>query len=364
MRIDLASRVDISSHLSQRLSVFGIVNAMLIVLIHSTPIPMKGTWQWWLVEVLGRDGICRIAVPYFFLVGGFFLAGHVCEERWWLHEVRKRLRSLAIPYFLWIIIGLFVNSVFWVGIQWYGVSCGFANPFYGPIHLWLINTFGLSPFQNEIGILWFVRNLFVLVVISPLLLLIIKHIGFSFVILIFTIYCCAVVLEVNIDKGWFNFLEYYVSIRGLCYFTLGIVLRYIHVCDNGLQFVKKRLFLVLGSMGVLLKILCMSYGYLGLAAIFDVIMVPVLGFGVFYALERVRFPSWLTRNAFPIYLLHQVFLLFSIVILTLLGLRGMMNTSIVIWVLRFVFALTLSFVSTILLRNYMPNVSRLLLGGR
>ena len=340
------------------------MNALFIVLIHSAPVPERGTWQWWLVEFLGRDGVCRIAVPYFFLVGGFFLAGHICEKRWWFREVQKRLISLVIPYFLWIIIGLCVNFFFYVGIQLYGMSCGFANPFYRPFHLWLINTLGFNPFQNEIGILWFVRDLFVLVIIAPLLIFLLKRTGRFFLLaLIFIVYCFVSVLQVNVDKRVYNLFEYFISVRGLLYFTIGLVLRYIHFQDMSSAFTKLGVLLI-GCLMVLIKITFIALGYLRIATILDVIMVPILGSGMFIALEHVTLPSWMIGKAFPIYLLHQTFLLFSIVIITLLGFRDMMNASIVIWLIRFTFAVTLSFWVSIFIRNYMPTVSKLLFGGR
>ena len=227
MKFDVTSRMTVSPELSQRLRVFGFVGALLIVLIHSTPNPALGTWQWWVAELLGRDGLCRIAVPYFFLAGGFFLAGHVCEEGWWRREVQKRTRTLVTPYFLWIGIGMVVHFGLWYGIQKAGKVCGFPNPFYGPVEIWLVDTLGINPFANKIGILWFVRDLFALVVISPVLLSMLKRFSWFFVAALFMGYGVVAVLQIGMDKGWYNFFEYFISLRGLCYFTIGLGLRHI-----------------------------------------------------------------------------------------------------------------------------------------
>lgn len=177
MEIDQKSRVAISSELSRRLGVFGFFCALLIVLIHSTPKPAMGMWQWWIAELLGRDGLCRIAVPFFFLSGGFFLAGHVCEDGWWWREVNKRIRTLVIPYFLWIGIRLAIHFGLWLGIQMTKKTCGFPDPFYNPVYVWVLDIFGINPFANKIGILWFVRDFFAFVVISPLLIFILNWVA-------------------------------------------------------------------------------------------------------------------------------------------------------------------------------------------
>ena len=226
MEISQKYRIEISPELSQRLRVFGFVSALLIVLIHSTPKPTLGTWEWWMAELLGRDGLCRIAVPYFFFAGGFFLAGHVCETGWWRREVNKRVRTLAIPYFLWIGIGLLVHLGLWFGIQIVGKVCDFSNPFYGPMHIWFADSLGINPFANKIGVLWFMRDLFALVVISPFLIIMLKGFRFFFIAIIFVLYGVVAILQLAMHKEWYSFFEYFISLRGLCYFAAGLWLRY------------------------------------------------------------------------------------------------------------------------------------------
>ena len=225
MNCAISSRTVITPEVSCRMRVFGLICASLIVLIHSTPNPVLGSWQWCAASLLGRDGLCRIAVPYFFLSAGYFLAGHIGEKGWWRREVNKRVMSLVVPYFLWIGIGLLIHFVLWFGIQKTGKVCGFPNPFYEPIDLWFINTLGINPFSNKIGILWFMRDLFALVVISPFLLLMLKHFKWLFIGIVFAMYGAVAIVQINMDKGWYNLFEYFLSLRGLCYFTMGLLLR-------------------------------------------------------------------------------------------------------------------------------------------
>ena len=362
MKGDVTSRMAVSPELSRRLRVFGFVSALLIVLIHSTPNPAVGTWQWWVAELLGRDGLCRIAVPYFFLASGFFLAGHINEEGWWRREVQKRTRTLVVPYFLWIGIGLVVHYGMWYGIQKAGKVCGFPNPFYGPMNIWFADTVGINPFSNKIGILWFVRDLFALVVISPVLLSVLKRFSWLFVAALFIVYGGVAVLQIEMHKGWYNLFEYFMSLRGLCYFTTGMGLRHAGVLASGKS--ARIGCLVCGGAMLVAKLVLQRYSFLKVAAVIDVVMVPALMIGLLYVLRNMKLATWITGNAFAIYLIHQTFLLVSIVALSVLGLRSFMDVSVVIWLIRFVFAVVMSIFIACCIHKFFPCTASLLFGGR
>ena len=79
----------------------GLVCSMLMVLIHTGAVPCKGGALWWVYSIVGQ-GMATIAVPWFFLVSGYMLGGHLWDDGGWVYgEVGKRIRSLAIPFVLW-----------------------------------------------------------------------------------------------------------------------------------------------------------------------------------------------------------------------------------------------------------------------
>ena len=162
-------------------------------------------------------------------------------------------------------------------------------------------------------------------------------------------------------KGWYNFFEYFISLRGLCYFITGLGLRY--VCMS--QWIKCGK--VIGIMGVMMlvgKIVLMRYSHLKLAAAIDVAMAPALMAGLFSALRGMKLTTWIAGNAFAVYLIHQNFLLLSIVAITVLDLRNLMGTSIVIWLVRFAFAVFMSIAIASCMRRFFPRAAALLFGGR
>ena len=352
----------ISAELSRRLQVFGFFNALLIVLIHSMPSPEFGSMKWWLTELLGRYGLCRIAVPYFFVAAGFFVAGHVYEDGWYKREVHKRVSTLVVPYLLWVCIGLVINYMFWVGIQTTGKIYGFQNPFYKPLHVWFINSFGINPFVNEVGPLWFVRDLFGLIVISPFLFLMIRWLKWWSVCMIFLVYGYFAILQLEMNERWYNFFEYFISLRGLCYFTLGLKLRQSNLMVGLNKY--GRLFVLVGGGLLVTKITLLRYSLLTVSAVIDVIMVPILMVGMFHSLRVVKFPSFVSGSAFALYLMHTKFLLLSIAIITILGGREIMSSSVALWFVRCGFATVASVVVAVFIKKYMPFVSRLIFGGR
>ena len=111
------------------------------------------------------QGICRIAVPCFFFFSGFLFFSRL--EEWdtgvWLGKIRKRGRTLLLPYILWNVLALLVG----VGYGWLRSR---FNPEVIPVSLldtlrqngWL-NIFWTSTWGCPIDYpLWFIRDLIVL----------------------------------------------------------------------------------------------------------------------------------------------------------------------------------------------------------
>ena len=109
---------------SERIRAISFVCALMVVAIHCGSIP-KGWWDGscnmsaWIVglQTIGTNTLARLAVPWFFVVSGFFLVkgldlsgaigirGKVCcVLSWWKRSVLKRILTLGIPYLLWNLI--------------------------------------------------------------------------------------------------------------------------------------------------------------------------------------------------------------------------------------------------------------------
>ena len=145
--------ISISPELSSRISVLCFVCACMVVLIH-VPIPSTvGSVGWYLSSIFSY-GVCLISVPFFLIVSGFFLGRHLGENGWYKNALRKRVKSLLIPYIIF-------NALYWVVTH--------VNLDQWNIHNIVVGVFG-NPFGfPSLGPSWYIRSLLVFVIFTPLL---------------------------------------------------------------------------------------------------------------------------------------------------------------------------------------------------
>ena len=157
----------ITKQLSTRFANMAILCAMMVVAIHVLKRPQPfGTSAWWVRQVFG-EGICRIAVPFFFFASGYFVANHFNESGWWRREVIKRLKSLMAPYLFWAIIG-FLLVGFMLMTRNIMMDKPLLDGVFSPSRI--VSAMGLNPFHvPELRQLWYLRVLFIFTLLSPLI---------------------------------------------------------------------------------------------------------------------------------------------------------------------------------------------------
>ena len=218
--------IDIGPTLSQAFRVLSLICALLVVMIH-VPVDLTLPSGWWTSRIF-HTGICRIAVPFFFFAAGFFLAGHCDERGWWRREVSKRCKSLLIPY---IVFAVAYATVMWGLVLW-------SSNLYDPSHTQAenlayvtnpLNMLGLVPYDRPVlRLLWFVRGLFVFVVLSPFLVFLIQdRFGFGFFVI--TAVCAFganLVHRMGFPSEWMElFYMGMLPFGGLFHFSAGLFMR-------------------------------------------------------------------------------------------------------------------------------------------
>lgn len=128
-----------------------------------------------------RD-ITSLSVPLFFLVSGYLLYVKVGNNElgivFWADKYKSRLRGLLLPFLFANIITLLVMLA--------------LNRFYPAISDYNISDFRISTilewfWSNPVmGVTWFIRELFVTIIISPILYILIKYSKYPLAIIALT----------------------------------------------------------------------------------------------------------------------------------------------------------------------------------
>lgn len=235
------------------------VCAFSVVLIHSFGPPMTGrrtivcsNGAYDTVRILFSQGICRVAVPLFFLIAGYLF--FICLEHWdtqvWLGKLKRRVHSLAIPYILWNLIAIpFIFLTEYVKFR----AKGGAEPIEARL-LSLGNyasaLWNFSDGYPISGALWFIRDLMVLCIIAPVIHLFVKKCRCIGVAALVAVYLASPV----------DYLFAGMRLQGLAFFTLGA---FMAVRRMGLSEAASRTGVWSAAMGVSVVVLAgmvLTYG--------------------------------------------------------------------------------------------------------
>lgn len=230
------------------------------------------------------------ALAFFFTVSGFFLAQHSGENQWWRMAVKQRVRTLVIPFLIW-------NAVFMLaiyGMLWFlgDNNKEFGRLMPGGVERWL--TFDVLSFVRSAPnpILWFLRTLFLLCVISPVLLLAVR-IRF-FPLFLFIAFFSMEALRLDFPCAGL------VQMRSLVYFVLGLSLGR----RNQLPELETRhTALVLSLGGVLVTVAFVSHmSWMRCIGTFFLLI------GFWGSMPALASGRALQKYAFPLYMTHYVFI--------------------------------------------------------
>lgn len=337
-------KVELTKGLSNKFANMAILCAFLVVLIHARPQVAHGSFMWWTRQLL-ENGVCLMAVPFFFFASGFFLAGHIGEKAWFRRELGKRAKTLLVPFAIWVSLYLAVSMLL------NGLSEGVTLK-------WVARSFGLNPrWYPSLSPLWFVRALFVLICFSPVLWWLVNRFRTGWLALLFLAY--GIVCPGPKSIGWPEWVWELsrigiFSMAGIFYFSLGMACRHGVVCFRFSSFTAC-LCLMAGLAFVVLQAV-LNYNCIGNLSMYaGWIAIPFLLVGCMGLMPDAKWPTWLTANAFSVYLIHKFYYLFD---LKVFGIRGEL------YLLSVASVFVLSLMTAIALRKLLPRFSALAFGGR
>lgn len=295
-------------NISAKFANMSIISALMVVLIHVLKRDqIHDSSAFWFRYFTG-EGVCRVAVPFFFLASGYFIAQHFDECGYWRREVVKRIKTLLIPFFVWCGIAFVICSVLMAlenmidGNVWYNGLFAFSR---------LLRSIGLHPFNvPELRQLWFIRVLFLFALALPLFRFYINRFKYKGVALLFILYFIFKPFGTRLLGGRISeFLNFgYFSFEGAAFFSMGI---YLACAQMERIFAMRKIGILAFAFGMLIMSFRCFFGMFSWFGLIVSIPFMLYGFLTFIPERPFRFFSGFS---FPIYLIHLniVFIYFII----------------------------------------------------
>jgi len=170
-----------NKYLSTKLKVLSFLLMILVVFIHSHNIAvkllsgntvLKHGYSSFIQDFIS-DGICYIAVPLFFCISGYlFFLKFEGSYKEFKSKYTKRFRTLVIPYLIWSIGVLLIFFI----IQLLPVTSSLSeNKIKDYSTVELLTKIFITPIPLQ---LWFVRDLILLTILSPVVYWLIRVLNF------------------------------------------------------------------------------------------------------------------------------------------------------------------------------------------
>ena len=202
-----------TQYLSLKIKRISFLLIVMVVFLHSYNIDIKQggkilvfakDWNWFIQNFIS-NGLTRIAVPMFFLISGYlFFLDQKFDRQAILVKIKKRVKTLVVPYLLWTLFGLLLYFI----LQSLPQSQSFFTKK-------LIKDYTFSEWLNAIFNepipyqLWFLKDLIVMVFLSPIIYFVLKKAREVFLLIIFGFWL-------------FNQDTVFLTSEALLFFSLGM----------------------------------------------------------------------------------------------------------------------------------------------
>ena len=284
--------MQISEATSQKIKNMSLLCAFLVVAIHSGELHYE-TWSLgWIFANTIKAGFADIAVPFFFIVSGFFLAQHFDEEGWWRRENQKRIRSLLIPFVAWSLIACVATIPLSI------IADLVAHRPFGTSITSLANwptILGLDFTQGpNLGQLWYVRCLLIFVLLGGVFKFGVSRFKYAWLVIAGIFYLgqrhipCETLQSV-ITMG----MKMGGVATGIFYFSIGVFIQRFKpqptTSKNAIWF---------GTAGIALliaRLVIIDNGWLGQNCVHK-FAVPLLIYSTWHFMTAKKWPSWLTST--------------------------------------------------------------------
>lgn len=368
----------ISKELSTKLTVVSFISACFVVILHAydKSLATGNGLTAWLVTFVGWT-LPTFAVSIFFAISGYLLAvksDNGTKSGWYPQALRKRVRSLLVPYLIWCTAYVLTVVPFaMIGNHLAGRSLVQNTHLHEPVlSFWnLLCIYGadISGFPAN-SVLWYVRNLMLLVLIAPPIIKIMSNRLAGGALLV----ASGVLFFLHdwMPASCWQFFETGFSLRGFFYFALGLYIA-AHPVDRT-SFRRVRPLLPLAWLGASLlftyfrlnpeesslawqRLLAKAINLTGVGAVW-------VAYDLIPSLSSISIRSFVS-DSFFLYAAHLgiIHIIFCARFQDILAMK-LHIPALGIFALRFIVPILLSLAMAELLKRYFPKMYALLTGGR
>lgn len=338
---------------SRKISQIQYICCMMIVILHSGNVKGwgltdNGTWiSGFVIEIQDLMYVLvQIAVPTFFMISGY-LFFVTYEKVGYINKIKTKCKSLIIPYLFWNIFGF----AFFAFLTYSPITSKYMNQTKVSLN---ISEVIINILNSKYTILWYVRNLLIYFIASPILYHTIKRKRYGIILIIVL---CIYNLFVE--------TEYYGLVLWLPMYLMGAYIG-VHqndrMIEDGIEIEKKWSLFISMLFFCILIITIISKKHYSCLFLYRFIS-PIF---MWYLLDIIKWNgkiSWWKEITFFIYCSHFfVISIFQKLMLIILGNNSFIALFIyIITPIVVVSALTLC---AYILQKYMKLLWKVMIGGR
>lgn len=169
----------ISDFLSRKIKVLTFVAIYLVLVIHSYIDNAETHHLFYFFQAFVGNYLARLFLPLFFILSGYLFYINIIRPKKsdWLTKYFKRFQSLVVPYVIWNLFFLMVM----VSLYHFPITSSFIN---NNLNTYLSIGQFYKIFLLPINFpLWFIKHLIIIVLFTPFLYYLLKHIYLRFILI-------------------------------------------------------------------------------------------------------------------------------------------------------------------------------------
>ena len=280
------------NYLSIKLKILSFVLMIMVVILHAQLEALSNGFLLLFQEIMTEE-VTRIAVPLFFLISGYLFFRNLKKplRNFFCQKIKKRFRTVFIPFLIFSIIGfLFIRISLLCFPSLFDGACANVADFSLVDCLHTIFFQPIGTYQ-----LWFLRDLFILILLSPIVYYVLSFFRGVLLIPIFLL--------------WIFGIQYMIAIEAVFFFCLG---SYLALYKQKIISIKRNNRILGLAMCIVWMLFCIAIPYFHLNYVFHYlnIIVGIVGVWCLYdclyerCIKRISHLS-LYSFSFFIYLTHE-----------------------------------------------------------